>query len=149
MIYLGLDYGEKRIGVACSDELARFADPFGLITYRTVDEIWQKICDCVSETHPDAIVVGLPRRTTGELKSEAIRVIKFTEELKTKVTCPVVTWDERFTTKEADRVLREGNVGWRKRKEKRDALAAAIMLQSYLDFQRLGKLNVSNDEVAQ
>ncbi len=82
MIYLGLDYGERRIGVACSDELARFAEAIGCVVYRKEAEIWKQLKLFVDETRAEMIVVGLPKRTTGEEKAEVARVRKFIEGLK-------------------------------------------------------------------
>ena len=146
MIYLGFDYGEKRIGVARSDELGMFAEPAGLILCKKFGgSKWDDILRLVTETGARMIVVGLPRRTTGELNVEAKKVLEYVSELKTKVSCETTTWDERFTTKEADRILRELGVKVAKKKEKRDSLAAAVMLQSYLDYQRLGNKHVPID----
>lgn len=137
MIYVGLDFGEKRIGIAISDELGRFAEAHDRVQYRSEADLWQKLIPLVLELNPKEIVVGLPIRTTGELKIEAERAAKFAQKLKEKVACPVITWDERFTTKEADRIMRDLEFSESKRKEKRDAVAAQVLLQSYLDFVRL------------
>ncbi|MBI4387579.1 MAG: Holliday junction resolvase RuvX [Candidatus Omnitrophica bacterium] len=145
MIYLGLDYGERRIGVACSDELGRFAEAIGCVVYRKEAEIWKQLKLFVDETRAEMIVVGLPKRTTGEEKVEVVRVMKFVEGLKKITPREIQVWDERFTSKEAERILREGNLSIQKRKEKKDALAAAIMLQSYLDHRRLTNSHVSTN----
>ena len=142
MIYFGIDYGTKRVGLACSDETGRFADPVCCLNREPHHQFWEKLVGCINEMNSTEVVVGLPVRTTGEKKSEADRVLKFVEQLKQKVKANVTTWDERFTTKEAERLLQEGNVSIRKRKEKRDMLAAVVMLQSYLDFKRLGNSRV-------
>jgi len=137
VICLGLDFGARRVGVAASDELGRFAEPIGCIAYRAKEELWSGLQTYLDEQKIDTIVIGLPVRTSGEQKIEAKRALRFAEEVKKKVSCEVITWDERFTTKEAERILREYDFSPEKRKQKRDALAAAIMLQNYLDFKRI------------
>ena len=138
MIYLGLDYGSKRIGLAVSDETALIADPEGILTYDSPEKLWSALLKAIGDTRANAIVVGIPKRTTGEDGVEAKKVFKFVEELKSKTTLPVATWDERFTTVEANRLMREVDLTIKQKKEKRDAIAAKIMLQSYLDFKRIG-----------
>ncbi len=138
MIYLGLDYGSKRIGIACSDETATIADPVGIIMYDSKEKLWSELQKNVQELRADAVIVGLPLRTSGEEGPEARAVLKFVEELKKYISCDIVTWDERFTSQEADRLLRELDLSIKKRKEKRDAIAAKIMLQSYLDYKKIG-----------
>ena len=144
MIYLGLDYGERRIGVACSDETGLIAEPLGFIASVGFQRIKENIMKYLSETRAEQIVVGLPITTKNEIGKQAQTVFNFVEKLKKSVPCEVVTWDERFTTKEADRILRETETSIDKRKARRDALAAQFMLQNYLDFQRMRKANVSN-----
>lgn len=133
---VGLDYGSRRIGIACSDELQRFAEPVGFVLREGDDRWLDKLSQAIQERGADRIVVGIPRRTTGELRVEAQRVEEFISQLKEKTTQEIVRWDERFTTKEAERILRENEVHFTKRKFKRDAIAAAVLLQNYLDFLR-------------
>lgn len=144
MIYVGLDYGTKRIGVACSDETGFIADLAGVISYDSPEKAWTQLVAIIQELRAHVVVVGLPKRTTGEDGVEAKKVLKFAEDLKTRISCEVVMWDERFTTKEANRILREADVSIKKRKEKRDSIAARIMLQSYLDYKRMGNSSCTN-----
>ena len=144
MIYVGLDYGSKRIGVACSDDSGFLADPVSVITYQAPDKVWVQLLPLIKELRAKVVVIGLPKRTTGEEGPEAKKVLQFAKELKERVDCDVVTWDERFTTMEAERIMREAEVSIKKRKEKRDSLAAKIMLQSYLDYKRLGNSSCTN-----
>lgn len=143
MIYLGLDYGEKRIGVACSDETGLIAEPLGFINATGYKKVKTELKKYLSDTRAVQIVVGLPVTTKNEIGKQATVVLEFVEKLKKDVPCEVVTWDERFTTKEADRVFREMETSISDRKERRDALAAQFMLQNYLDFQRMKNTNVS------
>jgi len=143
MTYLGLDYGEKRIGVACSDETGLIAEPLGFISVTGYKKVKTELKKYLSETHAAQLVVGLPITTKNEIGKQAAIVLAFVEKLKKDMPCEVVTWDERFTTKEADRILRETETAIDQRRERRDALAAQFMLQNYLDFQRMKSTNVS------
>ncbi len=144
MIYLGLDYGEKRIGVACSDETGLIAEPLGFIEVTGFKKVKAELKKYLSEMRAEQIVVGLPVTTKNEIGKQATVVLEFVAKLKKELPCEIVTWDERFTTKEADRVLRETETAIRDRKARRDALAAQFMLQNFLDFQRMKSTNVSN-----
>ncbi len=138
MIYAGLDYGSKRIGLALSDELERFAEPAGFLENSGDDKTWKKLAQFIADSRAAAVVVGIPTRTSGEPNVEAKTVMKFVDQLKAKTSCSIITWDERFTTKQAERLLSdEAALSERKMREKKDAVAAALMLQNYLDFKRL------------
>lgn len=144
MSILGLDYGQKRIGVAKSDELHFMAHPSGFIPYKNDRDLITAIKDLVVEHHIKKIVVGLPLTLKGETGPQAQKVMSFVASLKEQVQCPVMTWDERLTTAQAERALLAHDVTRAKRKIKRDAMAAEIMLQSYLDF---SKQKDSNEHV--
>lgn len=146
MIYLGLDYGEKRIGVARSDETGLIAEPIGFISAVGYQKIKAELKKYLTESGVSQIVVGLPITTKNEIGKQAQAALEFVVKLKKDMPCEVVTWDERFTTKEADRILRETETAAGKRRERRDALAAQFMLQNYLDFQRMKGANVSNQQ---
>ena len=136
MSYLGLDIGEKRIGVARSDELHLMAHAVGFIERKNDVETVQAIQKYVDEFSADQIVVGLPKTMKGESGTQAEKVLAFIENLQHRLSCPMVTWDERLSTVQAERALLEQDVSRAKRRLKRDAIAAAIVLQSYLDFKR-------------
>ena len=136
MSFLGLDFGEKRIGVARSDELNFMAHPMGFIQYRNDHQAFEEIKKIAGEFHTEKIVVGLPKTMKGEVGPQAQKVLSFVESLREYVTCPIITWDERLTTAQAERALIDQDVSRAKRKKKRDAIAAEIMLQSYLDFSK-------------
>ena len=133
---LAVDYGEKRIGLAVSDELGITASPLMTLTRRIDDETVRQIAQLASKLQVAQIVVGLPRRTD-EQEGEMERKVKaFAEKLRQAVSVPVVLFDERFTTRIAEQVLLEADLSRRKRKQVRDRLAAVILLLSYLDSQR-------------
>ena len=137
MSLLGLDFGEKRIGVARSDELNLMAHPVGFIEHRNEAYVVGEIQKLIDEYRIQKIVIGLPKTLKGVTGTQAEKVLSFSTRLGAQISCPIVTWDERLTTAQAERALIAQDVSRAKRKIKRDAIAAEIMLQSYLDFIRL------------
>jgi putative Holliday junction resolvase len=127
---LGVDFGSKRTGLAISDETGTVAQPVGYVT-GGVSEVLR----VATERGAGKIVVGLPRRMDGTSSEQTERTQKFIAALKQATALPVESWDERLTSAQAERVLLEGDVRRAERKEKRDQLAATILLQSYLDAQ--------------
>ena len=134
MSLLGLDFGEKRIGVAHSDELNSMAHAAGFIEHRSEEYVVEEIQKLIDEHRIEKIVVGLPKTLKGETGKQAEKVLSFSSRLEKRIGCPVITWDERLTTVQAERALIDQDMSRAKRKKKRDAVAAEIMLQSYLDF---------------
>jgi putative Holliday junction resolvase len=130
MRILGVDFGNKRTGLAISDETGAVAQPVGYVV-GGADEVAR----VATERGASKIVVGLPRRLDGTSSEQTETTQRFIAALKRATAIPVESWDERLTTAQAERVLLEGNVRRAKRKEKRDQLAATILLQSYLDAQ--------------
>lgn len=141
MSLLGLDFGEKRIGVAQSDELNLMAYAAGFIEHRSEEYVVREIQKLIEEHRIEKIVIGLPRTLKGETGVQAEKVLSFSDCLGKRISCPIMIWDERLTTAQAERALIERDVSRAKRKQKRDAIAAEIMLQSYLDFIKQGMQN--------
>jgi putative Holliday junction resolvase len=136
MRILGIDYGQQRIGVAISDEMGIVATPLGNVEENGVNAAVAAIAKMVSERAVGKIVVGLPRNMDGSLGAKAQETQAFVEKLKARVKIPIQTWDERLTTKAAERVLIKANVSRKKRREVVDKMAAQMILQSYLDSQQ-------------
>jgi len=134
---LAVDYGEKRIGLAISDELGITASPLMTLVRRSDEETVRQIAQLASKLKVTQIVVGLPRRTDAQEGEMERKVKAFAEKLRQKVSVPVVLFDERFTTRIAEQVLLEADLSRRKRKQVRDRLAAVILLQSFLEAQRM------------
>ncbi len=134
MSILGLDFGAKRIGIAKSDELNFMAHAMGFIP--SDENLFHSIKELVNKHQIQKIVIGLPITLKGEVGSQAKKVAAFAENLRKHIDLPIVTWDERLTTAQAERALLEQDMSRAKRKIKRDAIAAEIMLQSYLDFSK-------------
>ena len=131
--HMGLDVGDRRIGVALSDETATLAS--ALTTLARVGG--RKDAAAVAElarTHEVvAVVVGLPLNMNGSRGPQVGKVLGFVEGLRAQLPVPIVLRDERLTTVEADERLREAGLGWKERKRVVDQVAAVVILQEYLD----------------
>jgi putative Holliday junction resolvase len=133
---LGLDVGEKTIGVAVSDELGLTAQ--GLTVIRRTSKVAdrQALQGIVGTCGADGLVVGLPRNMDGSLGPKARQVQRFAGEVLKPLGLPIEYYDERLTTVSAQRTLLEGDVSRAKRRLVVDQLAAALILQGYLDRRR-------------
>lgn len=132
MRIMALDVGKKRIGVAISDELRITAQGIKTIERDSKEDEFDQLLGLVSRFDVEEIVVGLPKNMDGSLGKQAEFVLSWIEELKKRVSLPVVTWDERLSTVEADRALLEADLSRRKRRGVVDKLAAVLILQGYL-----------------
>lgn len=130
---IALDYGTKRIGVAISDEMMVIAQPLEYIPAEPFAEFLERLRKLIREKEVDLILVGLPRNMDGSYGPAALKVQEFVAVLKETIGMPIKTWDERLTSAQANRFLLQANVSRKQRKEKVDKMAAAILLQSYLD----------------
>lgn len=133
MRILSLDVGEKRIGMAVSDVLGIIAQQLETLTRTNEESDFKRIRDIVRERDVSEIVVGFPLNMDGTEGPKAAEINKFIEGLKKECSVSIKIWDERLTTREADRILREADVSRKKRKKLDDKLAAQLILQSYLD----------------
>jgi len=132
---LGLDPGERRIGVAVADPTGTIASPDRYIDRTEVDAA-SAIKDLCSELDVSLIVIGLPLTLAGREGPSAQAARELGKSLEEVTGVDVVFQDERFTSKTAEEALISGGVRRRKRKETRDQVAAAVMLQNYLDRRR-------------
>lgn len=139
MRIVGLDIGERRIGVAISDSSRTLARPVGVLTRSASDAdalrlVANEIARLAAEEDGvQSIVVGLPKRLDGTANDMTPRVQALAEQLRTASGLPVVLQDERLSSREAESRLAVREKDWRARKKKLDAAAAAIILQDYLD----------------
>ena len=133
MRMLALDHGTVRIGVALSDELKMIAHPLEFIPAEPFAKFLDRLKEILREKEVESILVGMPRNMDGSYGPAALKVQTFVAVLRDALTVPIQTWDERLTSVQANRFLMEGNVRRGERKEKVDKMAAAILLQSYLD----------------
>jgi putative holliday junction resolvase len=133
MRVLALDHGTRRIGVAISDELGMIARPLEFIAAEPFVGFLNRLRQLVASNDVELIVVGMPRNMDGSYGPAALKVREFVGVLRTALTVAIELWDERLTSVQANQVLSQAAVRGGKRKEKVDAIAAAILLQSYLD----------------
>jgi len=133
MRILGLDVGNKRIGVALSDPGGLIAQPCLVITRRGLDADVAEVLKAATLNDVEKIVVGLPYSLDGTLGPQGEKVLKFIEALKKATSLDIETWDERFSTAAVERTLIEGDVSRADRKGVVDKVAAAFILQGYLD----------------
>ena len=133
MRILALDHGTRRVGVAVSDELKIIAQPLEYIPPDPFPDFLARFREILREQEVELILIGMPRNMDGSYGPAALKVQEFVARLKVEVPIPIKTWDERLTSKQANRYLIEGGVRRDQRKQKVDKTAAAILLQSYLD----------------
>jgi putative Holliday junction resolvase len=133
MRILALDHGTKRIGVALSDELKMIGQPLEFIEAEPFAGFLVRLKELIRTKEVELILVGMPRNMDGSYGEAAAKVREFVAVLKETLTVPLRLWDERLTSTQANRLLIAGNVRRGDRKEKVDKMAAAILLQSYLD----------------
>ena len=138
MRYMGLDLGNRTVGIA-------FSDPMGIVatgyeTYRFNEKDLQKVLEYVKilvvEKNVDKIVLGLPKNMDGSLGFQSEYVLTFKEMLENEVGKEVILMDERLTTAQVTRVMIDADISRKKRKEQVDKLAAVVILQSYLDSKK-------------
>lgn len=130
---MGLDVGDKRIGVALSDLLGWTAQAYDTIYRSNYEKDMKKIQAIVEQKQVGKIVVGLPKNMNGSLGPQGKKVIKFADQLKKYIGIEILFWDERLTTISAERILIDADISRSKRKTVIDKIAATYILQGYLD----------------
>ena len=139
MRIMGLDYGSKTVGVAVSDPLGITAQGVETICRKDENKL-RKTCArieaLIEEYQVTKIVLGLPKHMNNDIGDRAEKSMAFGEMLKRRTGLEVVMWDERLTTVDAHRILSENGRRGKKRKQKVDAVAATLILESYLGFRR-------------
>jgi len=133
MRILALDHGTKRIGVAISDATKTIAQPLEYIPAEPFVDFLVRLKKLLVEKEIDLVLVGLPRNMDGSYGPAAQKVEAFIAVLRSAIAVPIKTWDERLTSAQANKILIQGKVRRGLRREKVDKMAAAILLQSYLD----------------
>ena len=134
MKFLGLDYGEARIGLAVSDALGIVATPLETVSEKDRNRQLEAVAAIARENKVEKLVVGHPKRMDGSLGHRAEYTEAFAKDLSDLTGLPFELWDERLSSTEAHRVLEAGGVSGKKRKTKVDKIAAVIILQGYLDL---------------
>jgi len=138
---LGIDVGRKRVGLAISDPSGTLARPLETLTFgqnAQPSTLAERVAAAVAALAAEddglvTIVVGKPLHLDGTESDETARVAAFVDALRTRTTVPIVQEDERLTSREAESRIAQREPDWRKRKQKLDAAAAAVILQDYLD----------------
>ena len=134
MRYLGIDFGLKRIGLAKSDSLGLIAQSYKTIyLYKNQKKIFSELSTIIDVEKIDAVVIGLPYHMNGKKCKMGETTKAFGEKIKNYISVSVFYEDERLTTISAEKILIEGNISRKKRKDKIDSLAATFILQKYLD----------------
>ena len=135
---LGVDYGRKRVGLALSDASGMLARPWKTLAVAGIDRQAGELARAVEALAAESdglsvIVIGLPRRLSGEANEQTAAVEQRAARLGRHTAVPIVLQDERLTSHEAEELLSRREKDWRKRKSQLDAVAAALILQDYLD----------------
>ena len=136
MRIIGLDYGEKTVGVAVSDALGWTAQPVETITRKEENKLRRtlaRIEELAEAYEAEAIVLGLPKMMNNSMGDRAEKTLEFQKQVEKRTGLPVILWDERLTTRSADLVLQESGVRRENRKACIDQIAAIFILQGYLD----------------
>ena len=136
MRLLGLDVGDVRIGVAVSDPTGTVVEPLTTIKAGSRAAAIEKIAELVEQEGIGEVVVGTPVSLDGEVGPQARRIRTFTDLLAERISQPVRMWDESYSSLAADKIMGESGVGRRKKKGKRDSVAAAVILREYLQGTR-------------
>jgi putative Holliday junction resolvase len=135
---MALDVGKKRIGLAVSDEMGWTAQGIETFQRTRIREDLVKLKELAEHWSVHTLVVGRPLHMSGEASRQSEYTREFAERLKEHLNLPVVFWDERLTSVEAERVLRESGASLEKRKKAVDRLAAVLLLESYLEYRGAG-----------
>lgn len=130
---MALDYGTKRIGVAISDPLQLFAKPHSVIPNTNPEDVLSAIQALINSQSVELIVLGMPYAIDGSHTPKTIETEEFAKILKESLTIPVYTWDERYSSQEAEAELRTMGKSWQDARKMVDAMAAAMILKSYLE----------------
>lgn len=136
MIIMAVDFGDSRTGLAICSKSELIASPIGVIAEKDFDKCLEKTAEAAKENKAEMIVVGYPKNMNNTIGERAEKCALFAEKLKEMTGCPVELWDERGTTVSAHNYMNVTNTRGKKRKAVVDAVAATIILESYLGYRR-------------
>lgn len=136
MKIMAVDFGDARTGLAVCDRTELLASPVGIIKEKNFAKVTQKIATAVNEQKAEMLVIGLPRNMDGTQGARAQKSHKLADALKKMISVPIELWDERSTTISATNILSENGTYGKKRKEVLDAVAATVILESYMAYRR-------------
>ncbi|MFA5659058.1 MAG: Holliday junction resolvase RuvX [Oscillospiraceae bacterium] len=132
MKIMAVDFGDARTGLAVCDRTEFLASPIGIIEERNFDECARKVANMAQQYEVGEIVVGYPKNMNGSIGPRAEKCEMFAKKIEELVEIPIALWDERSTTVSANNILNETNTRGKKRKEVLDAVAAVLILESYI-----------------
>ena len=132
MKIMALDVGNKRIGVALSDELQILAQPLYTIHRKGIERDIEEIVKIINDNNVEEVIVGLPKNMDGTTGFQGEKTIKFAEILRQSTDRPLIMWDERMTTISARRIMIENDVKQKDKKNLVDTIAAVVILETYL-----------------
>lgn len=136
MIIMAVDFGDSRTGLAVCGKSELMASPAGVIFEKDFDKCIEKTAQAVKEHRAELVIVGYPKNMNNTIGERAEKCSLFAEKLKELTDCPVELWDERCTTVSAHNYMNFTNTRGKKRKETVDAVAATIILESYLGYRK-------------
>jgi putative Holliday junction resolvase len=136
MRIMAIDYGDVRTGIAISDPTGLLAGFAETITERRAEALAEEICRLARQHNAEELVLGYPRNMNDTVGARAEKAERFAQLLRETCALPVILWDERRTTVDAHRILSEAGRRGKKRKQRVDAVAAALILEGYLTYRR-------------
>lgn len=139
MKVLGIDYGDRRTGIAISDRSGLLAGNPQVIDERDYEKLLDKLCALVAQEKIEQLVLGYPKNMDGTIGERAARCEVMADDLRARTGCSVKLWDERRTTVQAHAILHSNGQKQKKHKKTVDAVAAMLILQGYLDYMRANK----------
>jgi putative Holliday junction resolvase len=142
---IALDVGEKRVGVAVTDPLGLTAQPLTVLSRKPHSSFLKSLNELVLKYNPQKVILGLPRRTTGELGPEAQKIFSLAYQLRSKLDLTVETYDERLTTAMALQLLNEAGASAKEKKAVVDKMAATIILEGYLAAESTRRESTQSD----
>ena len=133
--YISLDIGDRRVGVACGDAEVRIATPLEVIARGSIEQDTRTLAKIAHDYDVEQLIVGLPRNMDGTQGAQADAVIGYAEKVAQALHLPLTFWDERLSTVEATKRTHETGTRGKKSRRGLDAIAAAVILQDFLDSQ--------------
>ena len=147
MKIMAIDYGDSRTGLAICDKFEILASPMGVIEEKDFMTLVKKISLQINENNVEEVIVGYPKNMNGSIGDRAKKTELLAENLRKITNVPIFLWDERNTTKLANMFLNETNIKRSKKKKVIDAIAATIILESYINLKKERNLNADNENI--
>ncbi len=130
---LGIDYGERRIGLAISDPMGIIAQPLTTLDTEKIKDVFFEVKNIVKEKNVKKVVVGLPKNMDGTIGEKGKKVLNFADDLSKELNLKIDLWDERLTSVESQKTLKQEKRKTKKDKQIVDKLSASLILQGYLE----------------